>query len=734
MFNQHAKWLKTTHSDPVAPADRVAELPALLARLAPGPQRLLPPGPGLHRPRRQQEGRGRPRLPAAGRQLPALGGRPLPAQPPLRQRHRGRQAARAAVPRRWTTRSAHCTRGLGIWEWASNDDGERAGRRDGLRRRRPDPGDARRRRRSCASTCPTCASGSSTSSTSCACRPSASTRTGCPTREFDALFTRRPAGDLRLPRLPVADPPPDLPAHEPRTTSTSAATTRRAPPRRRSTWSCSTSSTASTWSWTSSTACPASAQRAADAAPADGRRAAAPSRLHARGTATTCPRSRDWTVSPRRPRRRGTHSADSAPGVRVLVVNAGSSSLKLRLLGPTRRAARRARPRAPRRHRRRARRRRRRTRRRRRGRPPHRARRRALPRPGARRRRRRSPRCATGRPGAAAPAEVAGRARRGQRARCRACPPVACFDTAFHATMPPAARTYALPREWRERWGAAALRLPRPLARLRRAARRRADRRPAACAWSAATWAPAPRCRGARRPLGRHDHGLHAARGPGHGHPLGQRRPGPAAVAARARRASPSGTWQRRSSTTRACTALAGTRRHARGARARRAAGDQAPSWRSTSTCTACAAPSPRWRRRSAASTRWSSPAASASARRRVRAAACHGLEFLGVGLDVDANRRAAGDAEIDRRGSRRTHARHRGTRGSGDRARRCAAFSLREGRALRQGSGTCAGGVRPSSSCTRRVLVEQPLKLDGITGADHLGDLDARRRARARP
>lgn len=29
---------------------------------------------------------------------------------------------------------------------------------------------------------------------------------------------------------------------------------------------------------------------------------------------------------------------------------------------------------------------------------------------------------------------------------------VACFDTAFHATMPPAAATYALPREWRARW------------------------------------------------------------------------------------------------------------------------------------------------------------------------------------------------------------------------------------------------------------------------------------------
>lgn len=31
-------------------------------------------------------------------------------------------------------------------------------------------------------------------------------------------------------------------------------------------------------------------------------------------------------------------------------------------------------------------------------------------------------------------------------------PAVACFDTAFHATMPEAASTYALPRAWRERW------------------------------------------------------------------------------------------------------------------------------------------------------------------------------------------------------------------------------------------------------------------------------------------
>jgi acetate kinase len=31
-------------------------------------------------------------------------------------------------------------------------------------------------------------------------------------------------------------------------------------------------------------------------------------------------------------------------------------------------------------------------------------------------------------------------------------PAVACFDTAFHATIPPAAATYALPPSWRQRW------------------------------------------------------------------------------------------------------------------------------------------------------------------------------------------------------------------------------------------------------------------------------------------
>jgi xylulose-5-phosphate/fructose-6-phosphate phosphoketolase len=48
MFNQHAKWLKVTREIPQLSPD--------LACVAPGPQRLFPSGPGVHRPRRQQEG------------------------------------------------------------------------------------------------------------------------------------------------------------------------------------------------------------------------------------------------------------------------------------------------------------------------------------------------------------------------------------------------------------------------------------------------------------------------------------------------------------------------------------------------------------------------------------------------------------------------------------------------------------------------------------------------------
>ena len=200
--------------DPLAAADRIAELPALLARLAPGPQRLLPSGPRIHRPCGQQEGGDRARLPAAGRQLPAVGRRPLPAQPRLRQRDRRRQAAVAQLPddggggRALHPRDRH----LGLvlerrrsrsptWSSAArgrSDARERRGGGDparaspraegtGRERRRPDAPGARQR-----------------------ASPRA-LRAGVRRAVHD-----RPAGDLRLPRLPVADPPSHLPAHQPR--------------------------------------------------------------------------------------------------------------------------------------------------------------------------------------------------------------------------------------------------------------------------------------------------------------------------------------------------------------------------------------------------------------------------------------------------------------------------------------------------------------------------------------
>ena len=136
---------------PLAAADRLAELPAVLARLAPGPQRFQPPGPRLHRPHREQESGGHPRLPAAGRQHAPERDRPLPAQPQLRQPGRGRQAAGPAVadhgPGDQALHRRH--RHLGVGQQRP---GRRAGRGHGLLRRRAHPGDAWPRWSCCAST------------------------------------------------------------------------------------------------------------------------------------------------------------------------------------------------------------------------------------------------------------------------------------------------------------------------------------------------------------------------------------------------------------------------------------------------------------------------------------------------------------------------------------------------------------------------------------------------------
>ena len=98
MFNQHAKWLKVTREIPWRRP--IASFNYLLSSHVwrQDHNGFSHQDPGLHRPRREQEGRGDPRLPAAGRQLPAVGRRPLPAQPRLRERDRGRQAAGAELP------------------------------------------------------------------------------------------------------------------------------------------------------------------------------------------------------------------------------------------------------------------------------------------------------------------------------------------------------------------------------------------------------------------------------------------------------------------------------------------------------------------------------------------------------------------------------------------------------------------------------------------------------------
>ena len=132
--------------------------------------------------------------------------------------------------------AAHCARGIGIWDWASND------------RRRAEPDVVM----ACAGDIPTLetlaavsllrahlpelqsAGGQRGGPHAPPARQRAPSRHGG--RRVRRPLHDEPPGDLRLPRLSLADPPPHLPAHQPRRACTSAATRRRAPPRRPSTW------------------------------------------------------------------------------------------------------------------------------------------------------------------------------------------------------------------------------------------------------------------------------------------------------------------------------------------------------------------------------------------------------------------------------------------------------------------------------------------------------------------
>ena len=124
----------------LAAEDRISELSARLPRLAAGSQRLHAPGPGLPRPRRQQEGRYRPHLSSARRQLSAVGLRSLPSQPALCQRGGGRQTRHAAMADHGRRRRALHGRN---WHLAMGQQRpeRRTRRRDGVLRRHAYAGD-----------------------------------------------------------------------------------------------------------------------------------------------------------------------------------------------------------------------------------------------------------------------------------------------------------------------------------------------------------------------------------------------------------------------------------------------------------------------------------------------------------------------------------------------------------------------------------------------------------------
>ena len=131
----------------------------------------------------------------------------------------------------------HCTRGAGIWEWASNDSPGCAGRGDGLLRRHPDAGDAGRGLAAARASARPEGPGGERGGPDA---PGAGDR--APARHVRRRV-RRPvhhgqAGHLRLPRLPVAHPPADLPAARAPQHPRPRLHRRKAPPPRRSTWSC----------------------------------------------------------------------------------------------------------------------------------------------------------------------------------------------------------------------------------------------------------------------------------------------------------------------------------------------------------------------------------------------------------------------------------------------------------------------------------------------------------------
>ena len=213
------------------------QLPAVVARLAPGPQRLHPPGPRLPRRGDEQEARDRARVPPARRQHAAVAPTTTASARGTTSTWSWRASSRRPTGCRWrrprcTARAASAS-GTGPAPSSGTDD-------------LPDVVLA------CAGDVPTLETLAAASILRerlpdltvrvvnvvdlMRLLPESEHPHGLPDREFDTDLHRRPAGHLRLPRLPVAGPPAHLPAHTTTRSCTCAATRRRAPRPRRSTW------------------------------------------------------------------------------------------------------------------------------------------------------------------------------------------------------------------------------------------------------------------------------------------------------------------------------------------------------------------------------------------------------------------------------------------------------------------------------------------------------------------
>ena len=122
MFNQHAKWLKASRAIPWR--QPIASLNYLLSshvwRQDHNGFSHQDPGFIDHVVNKKAEVI-RVYLPPDANTLLSHG-RPLPAQSQLRQRDRGRQAARSRSGSPWSRPCCTAPRGIGIWEWAGTDD------------------------------------------------------------------------------------------------------------------------------------------------------------------------------------------------------------------------------------------------------------------------------------------------------------------------------------------------------------------------------------------------------------------------------------------------------------------------------------------------------------------------------------------------------------------------------------------------------------------------------------